>query len=291
MAYNSPGSRNAYLEPALLTDGTFAVNEAAVTDPNHAAHARVLAAATVATPLPAEYVTPYGYMQGEFPGGRGYFSCAKRPWSFDEPQPGMYRFEVRRNDFGYSGDPRNGNRRSEIVLFDTYGPAETLWTAWSTVLGPHDGMLIDNNDQFGLVHQWHGVGNSGKGPILGVNFSRDRIEIFTRSDADGTATKQVRYTTDLPATGVQTDFVIAGTLGETGHLDVWVNGTQVIDLDIPLGYYNDPGDLAYPHWGLYTHNQDTNDVIFHANIESGTTDLSARVSSPLPVTAPAEGWV
>jgi hypothetical protein len=60
-----------------------------------------------------------------------------------------------------------------------------------------------------------------------------------------------------------------------------------------MSYYNQlPGKkLGYPQWGIYGPNRNKTDVIFHANPEFGTTDLSARIASPLPIFTPAGGWV
>jgi hypothetical protein len=87
--------------------------------------------------------------------------------------------------------------------------------------------------------------------------------------------------------------VISGLLGQSGHITVWLDGTQIVNADAPIGYYNDDGGaraLAYPHWGLHQTNVDAPSVIYHANMEWGTADLSSRVDTPLPVmTPPADG--
>ena len=79
------------------------------------------------------------------------------------------------------------------------------------------------------------------------------------------------------------------TFGENGHLNTWINGSQVVDTDTPIGYFTDLTDgsgrtiLGYPQFGLYTANQPDTDIVYHANPEWGTSDLSARISAPLSV--------
>jgi hypothetical protein len=89
--------------------------------------------------------------------------------------------------------------------------------------------------------------------------------------------------------------VVAGKLGQAGHLDVWLNGTQVVNVDTAIGYYLDPTTIeygyAYPHFGIYENNYFDPTIVYYANPEWGVTSLLDRVTNPLPVTVPPGGWV
>lgn len=225
-----------------------------------------------------------------------HLSAARVPYAFSIPAPNVYRFELHANDFGWSGDSGRGNRRSELVsMGDKYGAGETLWTSFSFVVGAAHASF-DGGSKHNTIHQWHSVDTTvPRSPVVDVELMDGNLEIITRSDAtdDNGATKARRYSAARPADGVVHNMVISGRLGKSGHLRAWLDGKQIVNTDAPIGYYHDDdGDrpLAYPHWGLYQSNVDTPAVIYHANVEWGTDDMSARVDSPLPVTAPPGGW-
>jgi hypothetical protein len=223
------------------------------------------------------------------------------PYAFSIPAPNVYRFEVHANDFGWPGDSENSNRRSELAARDryAYGPGATLWTSFSFVVGPAHAPF-DAGSKQNTIHQWHSVDDppheDGRRPVLQVELLDGKLMIRTRSDATGDDgdTDVVRYSAARPSDGVAHNMVISGLLGRSGHLNAWLDGTQIVNTDTPIGYYNDDGGaraLAYPQWGIYQTNVDPPAVIYHANLEWGTNDLSARISNPLAVNTPPGGWV
>ncbi|WP_163700471.1 heparin lyase I family protein [Mycolicibacterium agri] len=208
------------------------------------------------------------------------------------PHPDVFRFELRSNDFGWWADSEDKKRRSEIITANNTtvgaGDGDTIWTAFCVVLGDHPGLLNSQGGvafPFGFITQWHSVDTTvGRGPVLAVNVSNNALKIQTRSDTGGPSVVNQHYSGAVPAKGDKTYIVMQATFGEVGHLNAWINGSQLVNADTPIGYYNDPhAILGYPHWGLYAINQPTTDIVYIANPEWGTTDLSARISSPLPV--------
>lgn len=226
-------------------------------------------------------------------------SAISAPYAFSIPATDVYRFEVHANDFGWPGDSKNGNRRSEVVSVDRYeyGSGATLWTSFSFVVAPAHSPFDGGPSRHNTIHQWHSVDHEkARRPGLQVQLLGGNLVIQTRSDIAGESgeTGIVRYSATRPADGVPHHMVISGTLGRSGHLNVWLDGTQIVSTDASIGYFNDDGGaraLAYPHWGIYQTNVDPPAVIYHANVEWGTIDLSARVRDPLAVTAPPGGWV
>lgn len=287
------------LWPLLLSDGTFALPPEVQTDPKYAAAVATLAGWLTATPLPGDYIPASSGSPQAFRmmvDGK-YMHHSGRTESLTMPDPAVFRFEARVNDFqGFSGDSANQNRRSELVAdgSDRGIGVGTLWSAFCLILGDHDGLSKVRSGPLGLVHQWHSVDiGIGRGPVLFVDCSNNVMAIRTASsaslDAGQNGIAVTRYSTSIPAKGTKTYFVFQATFGQTGHLNAWVNGTQVVNADTPIGYYNDLTDgsgrteLGYPHWGLYTRNQSETDVVYIANPEWGTGSLSARISTPLAV--------
>lgn len=287
---------DAVLAPVLLTDGRFGVSDAALTDPRVAQYRHLLKQGAIEdqstlTFLPSD---PYKITLS---GRECYLSAAATAHAFGIPATNVYRFEIHRGESGYSGDAANGNRRAELVAgatsADRYGSGETLWVSFSFVVGPAHA-TFDTGGTLQLLHQWHSVDSgTARSPVLGVSVDGGNLRVYTRSDSTG-STAQNHYTVARPTDGVVHNVVISGLLGASGHLNVWLDGAQVVNVNTPIGYYNDDAgarDLAYTHFGMYQNNSVDPTVVFIANPEWGTTDLSARVASPLAVTVPAGGWV
>lgn len=226
-----------------------------------------------------------------------------KPYAFSNPSRDTFRFEVRKNDFGWRGDARHGNRRSELVSEGRrYHAGQTLWSSFSFVVGPEHVPFDPEGDVdgHGILTQWHSVDyEAGRAPVFTLELLRGNLEIATRSDADLNSRKNgktIHYSDTRPPDGDAHSVVIAGRLGQDGHLTVWLDGNRIVDKDTPIGYYNDvtagrPRALAYPQWGIYQKNVDEPAIVYHSNIEWGLVDLSSRIANPLAVAAPPSGWV
>ncbi|BBX50944.1 hypothetical protein GCM10009645_42740 [Mycolicibacterium poriferae] len=207
-----------------------------------------------------------------------------------------YRFETRKNDFGWSGDKKSNNRRSELIANDArYYSGEVLWSSFSFVVGPKHVPFDNGKSSHNQITQWHSVDgdDEGRAPVFDIQLNGGDLLVVTRSDAKGPATWDVHYRQPRPSDGAQHSVVVAGLLGRRGHLDVWLDGNQIVNVDTPIGYYEDDGGqraLAYPHWGLYQDNVDHPAIIYHSNIEWGLANLSDRINHPKNVNKPSGGW-
>lgn len=278
----------ARLEPRLLTDGRYALPAPVLSHSDYAAAASELAGWAEETPASGDYVTPPFAESDAKPmfipvDGKIFYRTARRS-ALTMPADNVFRFEVRTNDFAGSFDSVNAKRRSEIIQTQgaTLGPkdGDTTWSAFCLVLGDHPGLSEVTANFQGYVHQWHSVDTTvGRSPGLCVDVSNNEMRIATRSSlslggASGFNGIPVNhYTTAVPAKGTKTYFVLQATWGKNGHLNAWVNGTQVVDVDARIGYYDDLTDgsgrtvLGYPHWGLYAKNQPMTDIVYIANPE------------------------
>ena len=292
------------IDPRLLTDGRYALPDQVLTNTAYAAAASELAGWSTETPASGDYESiPFAesaakpmFIQVD---GKIFYRISRRS-ALTMPADNVFRFEVHTNDFGWLFDSINVKRRSEII--QTNGPAvgpgdgAVTWSSFCLILGDHPGLSEETSNFQGYIHQWHSVDTTvGRSPGLCVDVSNNTMRIQTRSSdslggASGFNGVPVNHTNDpIPAKGTKTYFVLQATWGQAGHLNAWINGTQVVNTDTPVGYYDDLTDgsgrtvLGYPHWGLYAKNQPTTDIVYIANPEWGTTDLSARITTPLPV--------
>lgn len=218
-----------------------------------------------------------------------------KDYAFSMPASDVYRFEVRKNDFGWGGDNKANNRRSELVSEgDRYYSGETLWSSFSFVVGPDHEPFDTEGPYHNIIHQWHSVDTaSGRSPVFTIELRNGDLAVSTRSDDEVSGSHDghvAHYSATRPTDGIVHNVVVSGLLGSDGHLDVWLDGRRIVDEDTAIGYYNDDGALAYPHWGIYQKNVDDPTVVYHANIEWGLEELSARVARPLDVIQPSGGW-
>lgn len=301
-AVNAQSSVNASvggfrLIPRLLTSGSFALPDAVLTNPGYAAAHPVLATwPAQPNPTSSDYIAP--------PDVRRPFNVLVdgkimhhdgRAGSVTMPHADVFRFEVRVNDFAANYDSTNQNRRSELISRPSDGVGvETVWQSFCCILGDRPGLTKTRSGPLGLITQWHSVDvGIVRSPVLGVDCSNNVMSIITRSsssvDGNQNGIGVIHYSGAIPAKGEKTYYVMQCTFGQAGHLNAWINGTQVVNVDTPVGYYTDLTDgsgrtkLGYPHYGLYTRNQPETDIVYIANPEWGLGDLSARIATPLPV--------
>lgn len=295
----------ARLTPRLLTDGRYALPESVLTDAECAAAHPIVSEWDVESPSSSDFVAPGAGYPAEAPIivkiGDVSMSPAGRRGSVTMPDVGVFRFEVQPNDFAGPFDygwPEFGGvnkRRSQLLAFGPdraagTGDGETLWQSFCFILGDTPGYA---NSSFARIISWHSVDyGTARSGILGIDAAGGELDIYTRSSAStwpetGNGIPVDHYTTTIPNKGEKTHVVLQATFGEEGHLNVWINGSQVVDDDTPIGYYDDlvahPGaDMGWPEIGAYLENLPTTEVVYVANMEWGA-DLSDRITSPLSV--------
>lgn len=279
------------LVPRRLVNGKWAVPESVLSDPNYSEYAAALAGSGIGT-----------VVEGDFPaagspaantltvdGKLMHIAADTKPHSVQKPYANTFRFEMQQGDGAQLGDPIGVRHRAEIVSIADRAPRDTvIWQAWSTRIAIDAGMKVIGPTLFCLPMQWHSVDTVFfRSPILVLNYGQNVRTVETRSsaalDGDGNGIGQVRYSSDLPPVGQWEHYVAKFTMGASGHLSFWINGASVYSGDIPLAYYADEGDLAYLQWGLYGSDIAQSSAVYTANMEWGTTDLTARIASPLAV--------
>jgi hypothetical protein len=92
---------------------------------------------------------------------------------------------------------------------------------------------------------------------------------------------KVRFTDALPVGPVS--YVCRLILGQSGELQVWRNGAEIVNIAAPIGYYNFAGDIAQLQWGLYRKRSSLVSAVTTSNMRWGLTDLSDKILSPDPV--------
>jgi hypothetical protein len=293
--------KGSKLNLTRLKDWTYAVNEAALTDRAFAAQRPILKTGVV-TPdsslvLPSDSLFP-GYLWAKFNNQVCYIQTVPKDYAISMPFSNMFRFEVRGNDCAWEGDKNNNRRRSECISADIqYNAEQTVWTSFSFVVTIKGAASFDTViDGFkpanrATILQWHAPDYVPGGPFQNIELNQGKLEVVTRSPVTGNAECVTHYSQPRPTDGVVHHVVMRATLGAAGRLTVWLDGTQIVATDTPIGFYDIPGPIGYPQWGIYQQNFDVPAVVYHANVEWGITDLSSRVTNPLPVNVPPGGWV
>lgn len=257
------------IRPRLLVDGNFAVSELVLTDPAHEQVRDVLEQGTVTNTFAAFE----NFGTGEFitlDGKDCLINADDQPWSI-QPTTSGHRFEL-----------RTGERRVEFVnLFNTFGTGEEVWQSFTFEINVREGFeAISPAPSWCLIAQWHGV-DSYRSPVIGFDCGNNIFRIVTRSDAElqgGNGVEKVRFSDSLPVGSV--NIVCRFIPGESGELQVWRNGVEIVNLICPIGYYNDPGDLCYLQWGSYCGPDKPTMAITTSNMRWGLTNLSDKILNP-----------
>lgn len=301
---------HSVLRPLRLSDGRYALPESALTKPEHARWHNILRQGSIeadetltfdaGTNTDSFFVDVDGTNMIVYIGNSrlrtfGY----PAPNLFDIPTTGLYRFECRYNndlrdpnETEYH-DRKFGRRRSELLQQNNFfQDGETLWCSWTTILtDERDGLDQQNN---AIIFQWHQPSSTIiPAPPMVVILNSGELGVVSRyTNTATTSLPTIHYVGPVPESWVITHYVMAGTLGENGHLDMWINGEKVVDEDAGIGYWLEPGGIVdyYVQAGIYMDNSRTVDSLYHANIEFGTVDLSDRIDNPLAVPAPEGGW-
>lgn len=191
-----------------------------------------------------------------------------------------FDFEVREGDF-WVGDGTAKNR-SEIRLTNQQF-SDVIWQAQAFKIGQ-----FANDASFFYLGQWHGGDNTqDRSPYLALKLAGNLLRF------------EYRYATTYPETSaglsayslpdIQRDqwhfLVMQHFVHPTdGFVRGWLNGVLVADYAGPLGYW-DEETAGYWKAGIYREASDITAAVSHANIEVGTTDLTARISTPLLIQA------
>jgi hypothetical protein len=293
------------LLPRVLNDGRYALPDNAQTDPETSAAHSILANWTnSSTP---DYVADLPY--GDFGplktlaikrgnnfwvhlGGRGNNTMTM-------PHANVFRFSAGQDD-AYASDLARGVRRSMIGATSPSGQnrgpmnGETSWCSFCLVLG--DLNAVDTLPDYGgygtLFMQWQTGENPGgiiTSPPVSMNLQGQNIRINTASTANmsgGVPVFTDVYSGPRPAKGVKTYFVMETKWGASGYIKVWQNGSIILDLVTPLGFYTGVSGTAEIGWaclGPYGSQSTRSDVIYIANPEWSLSSLSSRIASPLSV--------
>lgn len=234
----------------------------------------------------------------------------------DDKRIDMWRIELRPGDF-VEATETTSNAKSEIQTLRSYkNPAFNgcapygvdMWQAWSVKLEPRPPFMGD----FCILGQWHAtednpetaparVADDSWYPVAGFTLGRvqdslgDVLQYFTRySSAErqpqGTSNLINYNVSDGPLTrGVWHHIVVRinfAYTGNTGSLQVWLNGQEKVNVSgVNIGY----NDLKGPHfnWGIYRGYRDSDpypEIIYYANMEGPTqTSLAHLIGNPRPL--------
>jgi len=200
---------------------------------------------------------------------------AQKDWSIQRSQNGgIYRFEA------HEGEARSSEKnkeRSELSGGEYKFKIKTgIWAAYS--------FMVESGEKFSGTPNVLGQFHAGEGsPNFSIRVPYDnKMEIVLRvGDAD-------KYTEDIPykmtnfKRGKWYSVVIYAKFSPASdaELSVWIDGKQVVNKSNFIMGYNQ-SDSNYWKFGIYrsrsTHQEE---VVFYANMELGTKDLSDRILTP-----------
>lgn len=303
----------ARLLPRPLTDGGYALpDNAAVAAETSAAHSILADWDDVPSPTYFTDVSHNAETHSNLiinQGGSPYWQIGGRGNStLTMPDADVFRFSAGQDD-AYAFDLARGVRRSMIGAARNsagfYGPmaGETAWCSFCLIPGDLDGVdsMTAGGSRGTLFMQWQ----SGEDPGISAAFGPPMSMVFPAGGglaistlssgamANGFPVVQTHYTGTRPQKGAKTYFVLETKFGASGYLKVWQNGTKIVDVVTPIGYYGGAQDnhravsgsnpAGWLCLGAYGSSSQETDVVYIANPEWGLNTLAARISNPLSV--------
>ncbi len=154
------------------------------------------------------------------------------------------------------GDPTtSGSKRSEFEFPANVENGNTYWIAFS--VNVQDWGALSNGDDALFGTQVHS-GDSSKGfspsfSLVSYGSSGGRtFQVFRTANTSGTGQTMFKYPEIPIRFGQWTDFVFKfrHALDDSGLLQVWMNGQQIVDYTGPIGF-NTPGYRDYAKFGYY----------------------------------------
>jgi hypothetical protein len=188
------------------------------------------------------------------------------------------RFEVRPGD-EWSEDHDSGENK-ERSEFDGYkqkfSHGTDVWGAYALFIEPGAEYRSDWN----AINQMHGSNTRA----FHVHFKEGRLIIYSEYVGSGSgAATTARYDGPLSRNiWHNIVFHLRESRINDGQLQFWIDGKKILDFTGAIGA---PGNQAYWKFGIYRGYGPiaTPFAIEFANMEVGTSDLTARIANPLPI--------
>jgi hypothetical protein len=198
------------------------------------------------------------------------------------------RFEVR------SGDKPSFDaadvERSELYSLTQFSQGTEFWCAWSQ---REVNAIVTST--FVTSPQGHHSGSSGN-PPWSLNYTASKVfHVYDRDSTTGPSGSQ----TDAYNGGVNfladnlwhdmvihLKFNLPSTAANTGIHEVWIDGTQVVNLDATNIGFQTSGTPYYMKLGIYRGSSSGISKKDYSNWECSTSSLLARVASPRSVEIP-----
>jgi hypothetical protein len=169
------------------------------------------------------------------------------PWN---PNSKVFAFQLGPND-----PTTSGSKRSEFEFPPNVQNGKTYWIAFSVNVQDWGSLSSGDDALFGTqVHS----GDSSKGfspsfSLVSYGSSGGRtFQVFRTSSSGGTSQTMVKYPEIPIRFGQWTQFVFKfrHATDDSGLLQVWMDGQQIVDYSGPIGF-NTPGYRDYAKFGYY----------------------------------------
>jgi Ca2+-binding RTX toxin-like protein len=169
---------------------------------------------------------------------------ADRPWSIQNPEPGILRFELSPGDLWYQDPPTK--ERSEIAGDTVYAAGKDITIHYDFQVAPGP----ENTSDWLVIGQLHATDEFSR-PIFAVELIGERLAIQLRYKLPGEQYQEwFAFIDDDPIVRGKYYHVEAHLhthIDDRGSVDVWLNGEHVVDYSGYIGY----GYGVYWKEGIY----------------------------------------
>jgi hypothetical protein len=203
----------------------------------------------------------------------------------------MFQFETRTNDY-WSGDAAQDRNRSEFKGLTNWSFGVDIWKSFSFKVLSGD----PASRSYWVISQMKGVEEAGEpssSPFLGIYIDASGyLKFTTRTTSQAihtvnpSPTDRYVWTGLTPGQWAQIVFRCKYGWSNDAELQIWINGTEVLNLTgVSIGY----NDATGPYWKFGSYSGAamlagaSPLIVQHANMEVSTTSLLSRVTTPLDI--------
>jgi hypothetical protein len=191
----------------------------------------------------------------------------------------VLRFEVREGDHGAEDGSSDGNKeRSELDGYRrTWKDDEDIWGAYSFFIEPGR----PHRSSWTAISQIHG----NKVLSFHLHFEAETLSVLTAYQAAEArpVSTQLQYAGKIPrAAWHNVVFHLRQGAPEQGRLEFWLNGKKLVDFSGGIGAAD---NHVYWKYGIYRGYGPiaTTFAVRFANMEVGSTPLTARITAPAAI--------
>jgi hypothetical protein len=184
----------------------------------------------------------------------------------------VVRFEVRAGERAYFD--RSDRDRSEATDLMRFPKGQLIWNAYRVKIAGGFSIPKTKMSWF-IIGQWHGSDNDKRSPYIAAELQGNDLVFLRRYIADDKPISREMFRVRNIPRSKWLNIVIEHRVSQDGLLNIWLNGTQIVNFEGPVGYW-DHDEAGYWKFGIYRNSSNTDAVVEYRDVITTTGNLLER---------------